>query len=89
MCIRDSHKMANKKQGLHIVRGPMCTYDHRVTIAWREPSEIDNITVAGWYYRDLDSDFPDHWFTAGGLDSLRSSQACYTAMLDEITDKLE
>ena len=82
-----SNQYANKKAGLHMVQGPMCNYTHRVKIAWIEAGKIDGYE-AGWYYCDLDGDFPDKWFTAGGPDSLKNSQACYAAMLTDITDKL-
>jgi len=87
--ITENNPNANKKQGLHLVRNQFCTYDHRVIISWREPGNTEGIHVAGWYYCDLDSDMPTHWFTAGGPDSLKNSQACYLAMLEDITDKLE
>jgi hypothetical protein len=82
-----NNKFANARQGLHKVRGPNCSYDHRVYINWIEGG-TENVEVSGWYYRDLDSDFPDGWYSAGGPDSLKSSQACYVAMLSDITDKL-
>jgi len=77
---------AKSKAGVHIVRGPMCNYDHRVVIKWCEPD--GDIDVAGWYYMDLDSDFPDKWFRVGN-ESMKTSQACYNAMLTDITDKME
>lgn len=83
-----NNKFANAKQGLHTVRGPNCNYDHRVVIQWVEAG-TKNIQVSGWYYRDLDSDFPEDWFTAGSPESLRNSQACFSAMLGDITDRLE
>jgi hypothetical protein len=82
-----NNKYANKQQGLHRVRGPNCSYDHRVYISWIEGG-TENVETSGWYYRDLDSDFPDGWYSAGGPDSLKSSQACYVAMLSDIADKL-
>jgi hypothetical protein len=76
-----NNKYSNTKAGLHIVRGAYCTYDHRVIIEWQNE---------GWYYRDLDGDMPEQWFLAGGDEaSCRTSQACFAAMLKEITDKLE
>lgn len=85
----ENNPNANKKQGLHLVRGQFCTYDHRVIISWREPANTEGIEVAGWHYCDLDSDLPNQWFTAGGPNSLKTSQSCYSAMLEDITDKLE
>ena len=84
---KENNKYANAKQGIHVVRGPMCTYDHRVAIAWKEAGEVGVVTP-GWYYRDLDGDLPDSWFYVGE-ESLKNSQACYNAMLNEITDKME
>jgi len=79
-----NNKYANRKAGVNVVRGPMCDLNHRVMIQWLE---IDgDIEVAGWYYRDLDGDFPDKWFSCGD-ESLKTSQACYMAMLKDITDK--
>ena len=78
-----NNKSASKRAGLHIVRGKMCTYDHRVTIAWRDDAEEGS----GWYYRDLDSDFSDVWISAGD-ESMRTSDNCYKAMLNNIYDKL-
>lgn len=79
---------ANRKQGIHVVRPEQCTYDHRISIQWLEAGTHEGVNVSGWYYRDLDSDFPEGWFTAGGADSLKNSQACYSAMLEDIADKL-
>jgi|KBSSwiStaDraftv2_1062776.scaffolds.fasta_scaffold670711_2 hypothetical protein len=76
---------ANGKMGIHNVRGPMCSYDHRVAIGWREVDE--KIHIAGWYYRDLDGDNPDDWFCCND-ESLKTSAACYAAMIDDITDKM-
>jgi hypothetical protein len=76
-----NNKFANAKSGLNIVRGKMCEFDHRVIIQWREDD------IPGWYYKDLDGDYPEHWF-ATGEGSLRSSQACYMGMINDITDKL-
>jgi hypothetical protein len=80
-----NNKYANGKQGIHNVRGPMCSYDHRVAIGWQEPG--GNIQVAGWYYRDLDGDMPDTWFCCDD-NSLKNSSACYNAMVNDITDKM-
>lgn len=82
-----NNKYANKKQGVHVVRPPQCTYDHRIIIQWVE-ADPPKIQVSGWYYKDLDSDFPDDWFTAGGVDSLKNSLACYSAAIEDIGDKL-
>jgi hypothetical protein len=82
-----NNKLASGKAGIHIVRGKMCSYDHRVAIQWIEAGQ-HGTTISGWYYRDLDGDFPETWFIAGGPESMRNSQACYAAMLNDITDKL-
>ena len=87
-----NNKYANKKAGFHLVKGKNCTYNHRVGIQWIEHgSQIateNNLPTSGWYYRDMDGDLPDSWFTAGD-ESMKSSQACYLAMLDDISDKIE
>jgi len=77
---------AHAKRGLHVVQGKNCTYAHRVTISWREAN--GDIPVAGWYYQDLDGDFPDTWLSVDE-ESMKTSLACYSAMLTDITDKLE
>ena len=79
-----NNKYAKAKEGVHIVRGKNCLYEHRVIIQWREKD--DKIEAAGWYYKDLDSDFPDNWFSVGP-ESCRTSMTCYVAMLQDITDK--
>lgn len=76
-----NNRNAKGKQGIHTVQGPMCTFPHRVMIQWREVPE------AGWYYQDLDSDFPKDWFTTGP-ESMKTSQACYDGMVQDITDKV-
>ena len=80
-----NNKHATHKAGIHNVRGPMCTYDHRVAIQWREPD--GDIETAGWYYMDLDGDYPNTWFCVGD-ESLKTSQACYNAMIEDIADKV-
>jgi hypothetical protein len=82
----DNNKSSNRKAGIHTVQGPMCKHMHRVRIEWKEANDHD-IPVSGWYYNDLDSDFPDAWFQTGP-DSLKTSQACYTGMLEDISDKI-
>ena len=80
-----NNKFAKTKEGLHVVRGKECEYEHRVVISWRE--QDGDIEVAGWYYRDLDGDYPDKWFCAN-TDACRTSQSCYSSMLGDITDRL-
>jgi hypothetical protein len=82
----NNNQYANKKQGIHTMRNDMCDYDHRVVIQWKERDE-GNIKVSGWYYKDLDSEWPDDWFH-GDEESLKSSNACYTYALTDISDKL-
>jgi len=79
-----NNRFTKAKEGIHVVKGVNCETEHRVVIGWRGPDSED---VAGWYYRDLDSDFPDKWFCVSE-ESLRTSQACYIAMLKDITDKI-
>src|SRR4051812_40118656 len=52
-------KHAKQKAGLHYIRGHNCEHNHRVKIEWRNSDAI--IETAGWYYCDLDGDFPDKW----------------------------
>lgn len=78
---------ASAKRGLHVVQGKNCEYAHRVIISWREADE-DQIIVSGWYYQDLDGDSPTLWFSVSD-ESMKTSMACYSAMLADITDKME
>jgi hypothetical protein len=80
-----NNKFAKTKAGVHVVKGKNCQLEHRVIVAWKDKD--DDIEVPGWYYKDLDSDFPDNWFCTGD-DSLKTSHACYVAMLSDITDKV-
>ena len=81
----NNNPKANGKQGIHVVRGVMCKYDHRVAIKWVE----SGVSEPGWYYCDLDGDFPDMWFAGSGDGALKTSQACFKAMLEDITDRME
>ena len=78
----DNNKIANKMQGVHIVEGVKCTFKHRVEIKWCELPE-----GTGWFYKDMDGDFPEAWLR-GDDDSMKNSQACYNHMLKEIEDPL-
>jgi hypothetical protein len=83
-----NNRYANSKQGIHAVRGPLCNYDHRVSIMWREVDE--HIDVPGWYYRDLDGDTPERWLRPWNKpESCRTSASCFAAMINDIADKLE
>jgi hypothetical protein len=82
-----NNKAANKRQGVHNMQNDMCDYAHRVIIGWVEPGIQEDITVAGWYYKDLDSEWPDSWFHCGP-ESLRTSQACWAAAQEDISDKI-
>lgn len=77
-----NNKSANLKSGVHVVQGQKCEFKHRVEIAWR-----DDMEVAGWYYKDMDGDFPNDWIR-GDDESMKNSQACYNSMLKEIDDPL-
>jgi hypothetical protein len=83
---KPNNRSANSKVGMHIVQGPACTYKHRVEIRWLEPHKYQ-VDEEGWYYRDLDSDYPNDWFHTG-VESMRTSFACYEGMVQDITDKL-
>jgi hypothetical protein len=83
-----NNKYANKKQGIHTMRNDMCDYDHRVEIRWKDNIVGENGSEpAGWYYRDLDSEWPNDWFHCGP-DSMKTSQACHAAAQRDISDKL-
>lgn len=85
-----NNKKANGKAGVHVVRNEYCNYDHRVIVQWVERGEQEHVAVSGWYYKDLDSEWPDQWSTPFGVDdALKTSQTCYTAMLADISDKMD
>jgi len=79
-----SNKYANKKEGVHLVQGINCTFKHRLEIRWCEPDEVE---VKGWYYKDMDGDFPEAWIR-GDDDSMKNSQACLNFALKDISDPL-
>ena len=81
-----NHKVANKKEGMHLMQNSACTFKHRVEIRWCEP-EFHGVEVAGWYYKDLDSEFPDSWLR-GKDEDMRDSQACYYYAMNDIQDPL-
>jgi hypothetical protein len=85
---KGNNKYANRLAGTHLVQGPMCNYKHRVIIDWVEAG-VQNIEKSGWYYRDLDGDMPNAWFTVGDGENLKTSMAAYKAMLGDITDRIE
>lgn len=67
---------AKGKAGFHSVQPEQCNYPHRVEIAVQEN---------GWCYRDLDSADAETWLHNGDA-SRATSQACYAALLANITD---
>lgn len=81
-----NNRMARGKEGVHSIRGKDCEYDHRIIISWRDADEKE-IEVSGWYYKDLDGDYPDNWLSSGPA-SLKTSNACFVGMLSQISDKL-
>jgi hypothetical protein len=82
-----NNKNANKKRGVHNLQNEYCNSPHRVIIQWHEVDYDKNIQVAGWYYQDLDSEWPNDWFH-GDAESLRTSQACYAHAQKDISDPL-
>ena len=82
-----NNKNANKKRGVHNLQNDMCDKPHRVIIQWVTPEEYEGIEAAGWYYQDLDSEWPNDWFH-GDAESLRTSQACYAHAQKDISDPL-
>ena len=85
----ENNRSANRKAGLHMAQNAMCDYVHRIIIQWVEKGTQEHIQVSGWYYRDLDSEWPDQWSTPHGMpEATKTSNACYTAMLTDISDKL-
>ena len=81
-----NNRNANKKRGIHDMKNDMCTKPHRVMIQWVTP-EDSSVAVAGWYYKDLDSEWPDDWFH-GDQDSMRTSQSCYAHAMKDVSDPL-
>jgi len=83
-----NNRHANRKAGVHTVRNQFCTGPHRVIIKWINEGE-HNVPKSGWYYCDLDGDFPDSWLAPpDDPEALTTSQACFAAMLNDISDKL-
>ena len=76
-------KSANARAGAHQMQNEMCSFRHSVIVSWR-----DDQNTPGWYYKDLDGDFPDSWFHSHDLTSIKTSQACFNAAQQEISDKL-
>jgi hypothetical protein len=83
----ENNKKSNRMAGVHTMRNEFCDYDHRVIIKWMEANTAQNILVSGWYYQDLDSEWPDDWFH-GNDESLRTSQGCFNHAKMDISDKL-
>jgi len=80
-------KQANRMSGVHVVKTEMTNHEHRVIIQWVEKNTQSHIEVSGWYYKDLDSEWPDMWSCPYNMpEALKTSQACYTAMLTDISD---
>ena len=87
----EANKAANRKAGPHTVMGEHTAEAHRIVISWKTVGDQANmeggvINQSGWYYNDLDGDFPNYWLCTGD-DSLLTSEACYKAMLKDIRDK--
>lgn len=87
----EANKGADRKAGPHTVLGEATELPHNVIIAWKDPGDDANATgdviaKPGWYYNDLDGDFPNCWIYVDE-DSLRTSENCYKAMLKDIRDK--
>jgi hypothetical protein len=78
-------RMADGKKGIHLVQNKNCTFRHRVEIRWREADSFAE--TSGWYYKDMDGDFPEAWLR-GDDESLKNSQACYNNMMKSIEDPL-
>jgi hypothetical protein len=83
-----NNKAASGMAGIHSVKGRNCEFNHRVAIGWMEPDVTNGIEVAGWYYKDMDGDFPETWLRCADESSLKNSRACYMAMLNEISDPI-
>lgn len=76
---------ARGKAGVHNMQNDYCDRAHRVIIGWVNANPDENVQVSGWYYKDLDSEWPNDWFNCGP-DSLRTSQAAFTAAQQDISD---
>lgn len=79
-----NNPLANEKAGLNPIRGTFCQKMHTVMIAWRTKDQ--GVEESGWYFQDLDGDFPDDWFSPTPY-SRQTSKACYAAMIHVIQDK--
>ncbi len=80
-----NNKAANRKAGVHQMQNEYCERAHRVVIRWHEVDYNNNIQVAGWYYQDLDSEWPNEWFHTGP-ESMRTSQACFEGAQKDVAD---
>jgi hypothetical protein len=83
----ENNKKSNRMAGVHTMRNEFCDYDHRVIIKWLDADPNLNAAVSGWYYQDLDSEWPTDWFH-GDAESLRTSQSCFNHAKMDISDKL-
>lgn len=87
----EANKGADRRSGPHTILGENTATPHKVVIAWKDTGDEqdmngERIIKPGWYYNDLDGEFPNCWLYDDD-DSLRSSDACYKAMLRNIRDK--
>ena len=87
----EANKTADRKAGPHTVIGENTENPHKIVISWKTVGDQSNqqggiIDRSGWYYNDLDGDFPNCWLFTDE-SSLRTSEACYKAMLKDIRDK--
>jgi hypothetical protein len=76
---------ADRKAGIHNMQNDYCDRAHRVIIGWVNANPEENVQVSGWYYKDLDSEWPDDWFNCGP-ESLKTSQAAFNAAQQDISD---
>lgn len=77
---------AKKYAGLHTVKPEQCDYSHRIEIKYFK--DDPQLSVDGWYYRDLDGDFPDQWLH-NGEESLTTSQSCYEMAQANLMDAIK
>lgn len=75
-----SSRRSNAYEGEHLIPAVdgLRAKEHHVVIEYREGYD-------GWAFRDLDGDAPDEFYHNGDA-SLKSSKACYEAILENLTD---
>jgi len=78
-----NNRNAKGEAGVHVIRPKNCIMEHRLFVAWRDEEGV----IPGWYYQDMDGDFPEAWLR-GDADSMRTSRECYVYALNHVSDPI-